>query len=284
MNQKLVFAQSSGSISTISLDIDNIEEQKQEEVVKVKKRSDGKKLTTMLHRIKSQFLCLGQFLPQIFDIENSKCTWRGKNVPNDQDDLEVPTYDTSGQFLPKSDRTFVISNGFGKIRLYDIWVKARPVIDYQSCDYYLSKIKATECGNYVIYASQKGELTKADIRMDFKTVHWFKGSKGTIKDIAVASDFVACVGLDRFLRIYDHETKESMANIYLKQKQNSILIDKSTAQEYTTSVYEKRQEIKEKEDDMHEYYWENFNGKQKKRNRNKDDDLIGKSKMFKFKE
>ena len=129
-------------------------------------------------------------------------------------------YDTYGKFLPKSNREFVISNGHGKIRLYDVNAQVRPVIDVQICDYLLPKVYPTECGNCVIYASQRGELIKSDIRMNFRMVHKFKGSKGTIRDIAVSGDFVACVGLDRYLRVYHHDTKESIAHVYLKQKQN----------------------------------------------------------------
>lgn len=72
MEQKLIFAESSGRISTIDLDVEDIEDQKQSEIVKVKKSKDKKKLMTMIHRMKSQYLCLGQFLPQVFDIETQK--------------------------------------------------------------------------------------------------------------------------------------------------------------------------------------------------------------------
>jgi len=49
----------------------------------------------------------------------------------------------------------------------------------------------TDCGNYAIYSTQKGELTKTDLRMNFRMVHKFKGAKGTIRDIGVCGDFVA---------------------------------------------------------------------------------------------
>jgi hypothetical protein len=160
MNQKLLFAESTGTVSTIQLDVEDIEEQEQEQLLKIKKRSDDKKLTTLTHRMNSQYLFLGQFLPQIYDIENAKCTWRAKNVSNDEDDLEIPMFDTSGQFLPGSTREFVISNGYGKLRLYDVCANVKPVIDYQACDYLLSKAVPTECGKYIIYASQKGDLIK----------------------------------------------------------------------------------------------------------------------------
>jgi hypothetical protein len=190
-SQTLLFAQTNGVVSKITLDIDSIEDQKQEELFKVKKRAEDKKLTTMERRSDNQFLFLGQFLPQVFDVENCKSIWKGKNLPNDENDLEIPLYDTSGQFLPQSNREFVVSNGYGKLRLYDVNAQARPVRDTQACNYLLSKVRPTECGNYVIYSTQKGELAKCDIRMDFRMVHKFKGARGTIRDIAIGGDFVA---------------------------------------------------------------------------------------------
>eukprot|EP00345_Euplotes_harpa_P013807 CAMPEP_0168337244 /NCGR_PEP_ID=MMETSP0213-20121227/12053_1 /TAXON_ID=151035 /ORGANISM="Euplotes harpa, Strain FSP1.4" /LENGTH=226 /DNA_ID=CAMNT_0008342653 /DNA_START=14 /DNA_END=694 /DNA_ORIENTATION=+ len=130
MSQTLLYAQSNGSIFTTKLDYED-EDQKREEIVQVKKRSDDKKLTAMEHRNGSEYLFLGQFLPQIYDIETKKLVWKGKNVSNDEDDLEIPLFDTSGQFLPNSTREFVISNGYGKLRLYDVLRKPKPMIDVQ---------------------------------------------------------------------------------------------------------------------------------------------------------
>jgi WD40 repeat protein len=284
MNQKLLFAETNGDISLIQLDIDNIEEQKQEKILTIKKRADDRKLLAMEHRANSQYLFLGQFVPQIHDIETLKWVWKGRNVENDQDDLEVATYDTSGEFMTGSKRVFVTSNGHGKIRLYDVNAQARPVKDIQASDMLLSKIKSTECGNYVIYASQKGELTKADIRMDFRTVHRFKGSSGSIRDISVCSDFIAWVGLDRHLRVYDHVTCESMTNIYLKQKLCSVLIDPTSAKEYTSSVHEYRKELDDKEEQDHVDYWEQTDRKYKKRGRSMKTEMVEKDKKFKTQE
>lgn len=144
MNQKLLFAETNGDVSIVQLDVDNLEEQKQEKLFSIKKRSDDKKLLAMEHKTNSEYLILGQFIPQIYDIETQKCTWKGRNVPNDQDDLEIPTYDTSGEFLNGSKRQFVISNGHGKLRLYDVNAQARPVVDIQASDMLLSKIRSTD--------------------------------------------------------------------------------------------------------------------------------------------
>lgn len=52
-----------------------------------------------------------------------------------------------------------------------------------------------------------------------------KGSKGSNWDIKIFGDFAAVAGLDRFLRVYNFKTKESIQNVYLKQKQMCILVD-----------------------------------------------------------
>lgn len=282
MDQKLVFVQSNGAVSSISLNYETVEEEKQENLFKIKMRSTKEKLTKMLHRAGSEYLFLGQFCPQVYDIETKKCTWKSKNVPNDQDDLEVPLFDTDGSFLPNSDRKFVTSHAHGKLRLYDLKAQLRPVIDFQATDYLLSCIKPTPWGNYVLYSSQKGELTKADIRVNFRTVHRLKGAKGTIRDLAVEKDFVAWVGLDRYLRVYHHETRETVGSVYMKQKLNSVLIDPESADDYSISLKEHKAEMQKQEDEEYQKF---MNGDFKRRKRRRQgDEMIEKDKTFKFEE
>lgn len=192
-------------------------------------------------------------------------------------------YDTSGQFLSGSTREFVISNGYGKLRLYDVCASVKPVIDHQVCDYLLSKAVPTECGKYVIYASQKGDLAKCDLRMNFRMVHKFKGAKGSIRDIAVQANYVACIGLDRYLRVYHHETKETLANVYLRQKLNTVLIDSSTVEDYTSAYLELKKELQEKEEKDHEEFC-NSTFKTRGKRRRQPGESAGKQKHFKFEE
>ena len=112
-------------------------------------------------------------------------------------DLEVPTYDTDGHFLHGSDKQFVISNGYGKLRLYDISKGKRPAIDVHGANTIIHKIATSKCGNYAFYCRQRGAITKSDIRMNFRRVANLKGPTGTVTDIQVCGDYVACVGYDR---------------------------------------------------------------------------------------
>ena len=56
-------------------------------------------------------------------------------------------------------------------------------------------------------------------------IHVLRGAKGSIKSLKSYDDFVVGVGLDRFLWIFNFKTKEVIVNVYLKQKQMSLLID-----------------------------------------------------------
>jgi hypothetical protein len=143
-NQTCIFAESSGTVNSVNLKTDSLEDQKQQEIYKVKKRSDDRKLLALAKKTDQQYLCLGQFLPQLFDIEKDKCIWKGKNVPNDISDLEVPLYDTDGHFLHGSDKEFIVTNGFGKVRLYDITQKSRPVLDEQVSEEIIHKITTSQ--------------------------------------------------------------------------------------------------------------------------------------------
>lgn len=119
--------------------------------------------------------------------------------------------------------------------------------------------------------------------MNFRMVHKFKGAKGSIRDVAVQDNYVACIGLDRYLRVYHHETKETLANVYLRQKLNTVLIDPTTVQEYTNSYLELKKELVEREEKEHDEFCTNANRRGGKRRRQ-----VGepgeKQKHFKFEE
>ena len=249
-NQTLIFAQSNGKLWRTEMKLENDhdkEESKQEELYQAKMRNDDRLLLAMAQKNKQQYLLLGQFLPQIYDLEAEKCTWKGKNVPNDDDDLEVPLYDTDGHFLYGSEKEFLICNGFGKLRLYDISRSSRPVIDVQGSDEIIHKIATSKWSNYAFYARQKGTITKADIRMNFRTVLNLKGPTGSVTDIKVWGDFVAWVSYDRYLKVYHHESRIMMANIYLKQKLESLLLDHTTIDQIKEDYKEKLEFEKQEE-------------------------------------
>jgi hypothetical protein len=83
--------------------------------------------------------------------------------------------------------------------------------------------------------------------MNLRTVNNLKGPTGSITDIKTCGEFVACVSYDRYLRVFQHETREIVANVYLKQKLESLLIDHTTVVEMAKEYKEKVEFIETEE-------------------------------------
>jgi len=56
------------------------------------------------------------------------------------------------------------------------------------------------------------------------------------------------------LRVYHHETKETVGTLYMKQKLNTILIDPNTVQDFADGLEEKHKKEQEQEErEFHEF-------------------------------
>ena len=70
-------------------------------------------------------------LPFIANIKLGEISWKGKNVPNDYLDLQVPIDDVDGCFF-KNNASLAVANADNKIRIFDVRSKCRkPVQDQQ---------------------------------------------------------------------------------------------------------------------------------------------------------
>jgi len=165
--------------------------------------------------------------PQIFDLNEKKAFWKGKNVKNDYLDLTVPIHDLDCAF--KSENEFYVSTAYHKIRLYDIRTKnCKPVIDYEfpHSKHPLNNILLSHCQNYAYVSDQGGDIFNLDLRKDFKIVGKLKGALGSIRDMVMSKShpYLASVSLDRYLRVYNTNTNTLYRKIYLKQKLSSVIL------------------------------------------------------------
>jgi len=80
----------------------------------------------------------------------------------------------------------------------------------------------------VIFADSHGRVTSYSLATWTSTGD-FVGPTGSVLSLDVhkatgENDVLACVGLDRFLRIYDITTRKIIGNVYCKTKMTSVLI------------------------------------------------------------
>lgn len=159
---------------------------------------------------------------KVFDVENlDKSIFAAKNVKNDMLDLRVPIWVTDIDFINGDEKNARIITGTGDhcIKVYDPRKQRRPVVDISWQEYPITCISMTNDENVVIAGNTAGYMGSIDLRTR-QQVGSFKGIAGSIRSLQChkSQSFVACCGLDRFLRIYDIETKESIKKVYLKTR------------------------------------------------------------------
>ena len=106
-------------------------------------------------------------LPFTFDYNVSTCTWKGKNVPNDELDLEVPIDDTDGIFTTPN--TLALAHAFQKVRLYDVRGQRRkPTLDAHLPieKVKLTNIEMSPCEKYLYVGNSCGSIYELDCRKD----------------------------------------------------------------------------------------------------------------------
>ena len=178
----------------------------------------------------------------LYAIEVGQCIWQAKNVLNDNLNLRVPIWHTSVDFLQSTtDSTstggalIASGTGYKHIRLYDIKnTDTRPIYSYElNTDYRITSIHSNHSiQEYTIYVGDtSGGLSLFDLRVG-KRLCTLKGSVGSIRDIQLSPSpytgkghnseggYLASVGLDRVLYIYNTHTHKLMEKHYMKNRLN----------------------------------------------------------------
>lgn len=174
-------------------------------------------------------VCGGQGkLSQLVDLELSRVLWQAENVPNDKLNLVVPIFDKAVDWLDR-EHTFVAVTMHAHIRIYDVRAKRRPVqlVETEKLHVPFSCVSVNP-RNPTIFCTgdQSGNFQYWDQRT-LKLAGKSRGCVGSVKSIAFhpSKAFVACVGLDRYLHIFNSDcTKRTYAaKQYLKLRMNKVL-------------------------------------------------------------
>ena len=166
---------------------------------------------------------------ELWDLATGASTFKARNVPNDNLDLEVPVWPSGVAFVPQSG-IVALSTGFvdqrlrGEVRLYDAAAKRRPVVRKLAPvgDEAVTALGVTPDGRYVLAGSCSGNLARLDVRTGLKVVCRYKGAAGAIRDVTChpTLPYFASASLDRHVRVYATEARSGApaCKVYLKQR------------------------------------------------------------------
>ncbi|KAI5969406.1 NSA1 [Candida margitis] len=213
---------------------------------------------------------------------NPRVVFAAKNVKNDHLDLRVPIWITNILFFKNdSNDNFKVltSTRYGHLRVYDSNHGRKPMKNYQVCQTpILTLTFANEDQTEVIITDTNSliarySLTQVDEKA-FKTNSasageivkavpkslgkYTGGNTGATHAVQVVENIVAFAGLDRYLRVFDIESRELLAKVYLGVEVSSLLILDDEDEE--EEEVRRKREAEEEED---EELWTQLDKKQK---------------------
>lgn len=217
---------------------------------------------------------------KLWNVESmDKPVFSAKNVRNDFLNLRVPVWVKAVEFFKDSDSEIVVGTGNHTVRTYDTRVKRRPVLDMEYHEHPITAISLTKENKTVVVGNSAGFMGELDLRTG-KQVAGFKGICGSIRAISchVSQPYVVTCGLDRFVRVYDLNTRRLEKKVYLKSNLNCIALSCRDIELHEQTESRKRtkeeedEEVEVKEEDEDEGVWEGMKViKEKKKKTNEHD-------------
>ncbi|CAK7891583.1 ribosome biogenesis protein Nsa1p [[Candida] anglica] len=171
-----------------------------------------------------------------------------KNVKNNHLDLRSPIWIRKILFLDSAKPQgydFLTVTRYGQLRIYDTTHGKRPIKDYPICDKAILEVGYTSAEQDDIVVTDthgllaKFSLTAVDEKA-YKTNSasagkvvkpvakllgkYTGGNTGAIYGLDVVNDLLASGGLDRYLRVYDVQSREVVAKVYIGTQINEVII------------------------------------------------------------
>ena len=170
--------------------------------------------------------CLYQNTPLIlYNIEQQKIEFKGKNLPHDELGLKIPIHDTDVVEIKNNPRINYVSTAYGEIRLYDKKASPKPSMNKKISKSKINKIDITEDNNYLFVGDNQGYCAMLDIRKSFHPCKTFRGISGSIKSLVNIdlNNNLIVAGFDRYVRWYDYKSGNN-DKIFVKNKTNSTVL------------------------------------------------------------
>lgn len=174
--------------------------------------------------------------------------FQGKNVKNDKLDLRVPIWITNILFVKISEHTeqswkFITTTGYGQVRRYDTSHGRKPVLDKKVSEKPLVRVVNTLKEDEIICADTHVTTALFNIEKGI-LIAKFKGSVGAVEalysHLRGKGGLLVTGALDRYVRVFDINTREQVAKVYVGSKISAVWL---LTEEDTEA------EVKQKEED-----------------------------------
>jgi len=190
---------------------------------------------------------------KLWDIATQQAVFKARNVPHDFLDMEVPVWVTDMCFFPGSGsgpakslsggapEKVVTCTAYSYVRLYDTRVQRRPVQTadfskpanknegrHSAASYHMNCIVAVD-DNHVVVSNNTGEVFQIDLRT-MALAGRYKPFAGSVRSLAMhpTLPLMASVGLDRYVKVHNTESRDLVLCIYAKQRLSTVLFADET--------------------------------------------------------
>jgi ribosome biogenesis protein NSA1 len=131
--------------------------------------------------------------------------WKAKNVKHNELSMRVPVHITD--ILWTGPTNLVISTFYKHIREYDYQVQKRPLISHDVGDHPIKALgisgdSGVLATNEVCLSDTVGTVTSIDKATGLVKGR-YRGIAGCVTQIVVFDGYMVCVGLDRYLRVFE---------------------------------------------------------------------------------
>ncbi|EGZ22298.1 hypothetical protein PHYSODRAFT_496599 [Phytophthora sojae] len=195
----------------------------------------------------------------LWSLETQQVLFKAKNVTHDKLDMRVPVWVKDLRFLStpgnSNGHRVVVGTGHRHVRIYDTNTKRRPV---QQLDNFgenpIQSLCVSPDETRVYVGDTAGNLDILDLRT-LKHMGRCTGPVGSIRDIAChpTLPYIAAVGLDRMVHIFDINTRKYRHTIYAKQRLNSVLFCADGLKDIPIADDEPARKKRKSEDDEMEF-------------------------------
>ena len=139
-------------------------------------------------------------------------------------------WNTAVAFSPPSQgKNIFVGTGHHKVRLYDTDVGRRPQMEFSFGESRITSLAVEEEGRRCWVSNAVGQIEVLDLRnpaVSSVLKGALKGPTGSVRQLALRGetglDFIASVGLDRYLRIHRTDTRKRLCSLYLKTQLNCV--------------------------------------------------------------
>uniref|UniRef100_A0AAV1THU9 Ribosome biogenesis protein NSA1 n=1 Tax=Peronospora matthiolae TaxID=2874970 RepID=A0AAV1THU9_9STRA len=165
----------------------------------------------------------------LWSLETQQVLFKAKNVSHNKLDMRVPVWVKDLRFLstPGSSNGYrvVVGSGYQCVRIYDSNTKRRPVQQLEKFgEHPIQSLCVSPDETRIYVGDTAGNLDILDVRT-LKHMGRCTGPIGSIRDISChpTLPYIAAVGLDRMVHVFDVNTRKRRHVIYAKQRLNCVL-------------------------------------------------------------